>query len=55
MKGKAVVMKIIVYGIGEYYRNNKHKLPSGLEIVAYADSNPNCARSEERRVGKECT
>ena len=55
MKGKAVVMKIIVYGIGEYYRNNKHKLPSGLEIVAYADSNPNCATSATGELfeGKE--
>ncbi|MCM1387178.1 MAG: FkbM family methyltransferase [Bacillus sp. (in: Bacteria)] len=47
--------KIIVYGIGEYYRKNKHKLPPDVEIVAYADSNINNTTSVTGKLyeGKE--
>lgn len=33
--------KTIIYGTGAYYEKNKEKLPKDIEIVAYADSNPN--------------
>lgn len=47
--------KIIVYGTGEYYRNNKNKLPSDTQIVAYGDSNCNNATSITGKLfnGKE--
>lgn len=37
--------KAIIYGTGAYYGQNKEKLPKDIEIVAYADSNPNNATS----------
>lgn len=37
--------KAIIYGTGNYYRQNRDKLPKDLAIVAYADSNPNNATS----------
>lgn len=33
-------MKIIVFGVGEYYQNRKSKLIDNLEIIAYLDNNP---------------
>ena len=30
--------RAVIYGIGEYYLNNKNKLPDDIEIIAYADS-----------------
>ncbi|MCI9464223.1 MAG: FkbM family methyltransferase [Lachnospiraceae bacterium] len=33
--------KTIIYGMGEYYRKNIKKLPSNLDIIAYAESNYN--------------
>lgn len=30
--------RAVIYGIGEYYQNNKNKLPDDIEIIAYADS-----------------
>lgn len=30
--------KVVIYGKGEYYKQHKDKLPSNIEIVAYADS-----------------
>lgn len=37
--------KAVIYGTGSYYEQNKRRLPKDLEIVAYADSNPNNATS----------
>lgn len=34
-------MKIIVFGVGEYYQNRKSKLKDNLEIIAYLDNNYN--------------
>lgn len=37
--------KVIIYGTGNYYRENQYKLPEDIEIVAYADSNEEKATS----------
>ncbi len=42
--------KAIIYGTGNYYAQNKEKLPKDLEIVAYADSNPNNATSQNGKL-----
>lgn len=34
-------MKIIVFGVGKYYRNRKNKLNGNLEVIAYLDNNHN--------------
>ncbi|MDE7331787.1 MAG: FkbM family methyltransferase [Lachnospiraceae bacterium] len=44
--------KAIIYGTGNYYAQNKEKLPKDLEIVAYADSNPNNATSHNGKLFK---
>lgn len=30
--------RVILYGIGEYYRNHKHLLPKDMEVIAFGDS-----------------
>lgn len=37
--------KTIIYGTGEYYHGNRHKLPDDIEIAAYADSTAERATS----------
>lgn len=45
--------KAIIYGTGNYYAQNKEKLPKDLEIIAYADSNPNNATSHNGKLFKD--
>lgn len=45
--------KVIIYGTGNYYRQNKDSLPADLEITAYADSNPNNATSHNGKLFQE--
>lgn len=45
--------KAIIYGTGNYYAQNKEKLPKDLEIVAYADSNLNNATSHNGKLFKD--
>lgn len=33
-------MKVVVFGVGEYYQNRKSKLEDNSDIVAYLDNNP---------------
>lgn len=42
--------KTIIYGTGDYYKRNKDKLPGDLDIIAYADSNPNNATSHSGKL-----
>lgn len=42
--------KAIIYGTGSYYEQNGGKLSKDLEIVAYADSNPNNATSHNGKL-----
>lgn len=44
--------KAIIYGTGSYYEQNREKLPKNMEIVAYADSNPNNATSHNGNLFK---
>lgn len=44
--------KAIVYGTGNYYEQNKKKLPKDIEVVAYADSNSNNATSHNGKLFK---
>lgn len=44
--------KAIIYGTGNYYEQNGNRLPKDLEIVAYADSNPNNATSRNGKLYK---
>lgn len=45
--------KVIIYGIGNYYKQNKDKLPDTLDIIAYADSNPNNVTSHNGKLFQE--
>ncbi len=38
MKGSRKMEKAVIYGRGGYYRQHRDKLPSDIEIIAYADS-----------------
>lgn len=42
--------KAIIYGTGNYYEQNKGKLPRDIEIVAYADSNSNNVTSHNESM-----
>lgn len=44
--------KTIIYGIGEYYRKNEKKLPTDIDIIAYADSNYNNTTAATGRLFK---
>lgn len=44
--------KAVIYGTGSYYERNRGRLPKDLEIVAYADSNPNNATSHNGNLFK---
>lgn len=42
--------KTVIYGTGSYYEQNGRRLPKDLEIVAYADSNPNNVTSHNGKL-----
>jgi len=37
--------KTILYGIGDYYKNNRHMLPDDIDVIAYGDSSKDKATS----------
>ena len=41
--------RVILYGIGEYYKNHKHLLPKDMEVIAFGDSAEEKATSHTGR------